>query len=327
MDLSIIIVNYNVYNDVIECITSINNNVSKLSYEIIVVDNNSSNRDIENLNKIFPHVKLVLNRINKGFGYANNIGAANAAGDYIVLVNPDIFFPDNSLEKMYEFLVSDPRIGVVGPVQVKPNNGIEYYYTFFPSIYSRLMQEFRLYMTAPVMKQRFYNFLDDNIKLAKPFQVDWVMGSCMMLKRKLFDEAGRFDEAFFLYEEETELEFRIKSAGYRNYMIPEAKVLHNHHSSSGKLGVLFINYQEFRSRIIFDCKRFKGLTYLFRRISISAALITRIIYFSIKSIFNKRSKNKLLANYDLFLFSIKNKSDILNDRYNFDKKLHLFIQQ
>ena len=152
MDLSIIIVNYNVYNDVIDCIASICNNVSKLSYEIIVVDNNSTNREIENLNMIFPQVKLILNRDNNGFGYANNIGIADAIGNYIVLVNPDIIFTDNSIEIMYDFITSNSNIGVVGPVQVKPNSGIEYYYTFFPSIYSRLMQEFRLYMTAPIMK-------------------------------------------------------------------------------------------------------------------------------------------------------------------------------
>ena len=325
MDLSIVIVNYNVFDDVLKCIGSINNNVKKLDYEIIVVDNNSANRDIEKLPDYFPCVKLILNSDNRGFGYANNIGVSKATGDYIVLVNPDIIFTDNSLEIMYEFINTNSKIGVVGPVQVKPNSGIEYYYTFFPSIYSRLMQEFRLYMTAPIMKKRFFNFLDVNIENGKPFEVDWVMGSCMMLKRQLFNEAGAFDESFFLYEEETELEFRINKSGYRNYMIPAAKVLHNHHSSSGKLGVLFVNYQEFRSRIIFDCKRFHGIKYIIRRLSISSALFTRIIYFSIKAIFIKNAVVKLKANNDLFLFSVKTKEEIINDRYNFNEKLHLFV--
>ena len=303
MDLSIVIVNYNVFDDVLECIGSINNNIKKLDYEIIVVDNNSANRDIEKLSDYFPGVKLILNSDNRGFGHANNIGVSKASGDYIVLVNPDIIFTDNSLEIMYEFINTNSNIGVVGPVQVKPNSGIEYYYTFFPSIYSRLMQEFRLYMTAPVMKKRFYNFLDENIKKGKPFEVDWVMGSCMMLKRQLFNETGAFDEAFFLYEEETELEFRIKRSGLQNYMHPGAKVLHNHHSSAGKLGVIFVTYQEFRSRIIFDSKRFRGYKYFLRRLLILFALFLRVMYFLPKSFFSFGSGKKYRANYDLLIFA------------------------
>ena len=325
MDLSIVIVNYNVFDDVLECIGSINNNIKKLDYEIIVVDNNSANRDIEKLSDYFPGVKLILNSDNRGFGHANNIGVSKASGDYIVLVNPDIIFTDNSLEIMYEFINTNSNIGVVGPVQVKPNSGIEYYYTFFPSIYSRLMQEFRLYMTAPVMKKRFYTFLDENIKKGKPFEVDWVMGSCMMLKRQLFNETGAFDEAFFLYEEETELEFRIKSSGLQNYIHPGAKVLHNHHSSAGKLGVIFVTYQEFRSRIIFDSKRFRGYKYFLRRLLILFALFLRVMYFLPKSFFSFGSGKKYRANYDLLIFALRSRTNILNDRFNFNEKKYLFL--
>lgn len=325
MDLSIVIVNYNVFNDVLECIGSINKNIKKLDYEIIVVDNNSVNRDIEKLSEYYPGVKLILNSDNRGFGHANNIGVSKASGDYIVLVNPDIFFTDNSLEIMYEFISNDRNIGVVGPVQVKPNSGLEYYYTFFPSIYSRLMQEFRLYMTAPIMKKRFYNFLDENIKIGKPFEVDWVMGSCMMLQRHLFNESGGFDEAFFLYEEETELEFRIKSSGLHNYIHPGARVLHNHHSSAGKLGVLFVTYQEFRSRIIFDSKRYSGFKYFLRRLLIVFALFLRVLYFLPKSFFSESSAKKYRANLDLLGFALMSRNNILLDRFNFNNKKYLFI--
>ncbi len=325
MDLSIIIVNYNVFDDVLKCIGSIYENISKLKFEIIVVDNNSARRDIERINEYYPEVKLILNSENKGFGYANNIGVSFAAGEYIVLVNPDIIFQDNSLELMLGFSSANKDIGVVGPVQVKPNSGIEYYYTFFPSIYSRLMQEFRLYMTAPIMKKRFFNFLDENIKTGVPFEVDWVMGSCMMLKRKLFNDLGGFDEAFFLYEEETELEYRLKSLGLRNYMLPEAKVLHNHHSSSGKIGANFVHYHEFRSRIIFDHKRFKGMKYVVRKILILSALWLRIIYFLPKSLFCDKSKKKLKINTELLKFCSQSKKKILSDKYNYDANLHLFV--
>ena len=152
MDLSILIVNYNVYSDVLKCIEFINNTIESSVYEIIVIDNNSSDREIEKITNIYPKVNLICLSKNYGFGYANNIGMKQAKGDFILLVNPDIKFTDDSLNVMVSYLQSNPEVGVVGPVQIKPNEGIEYYYTFFPTLYSRLMQEFRLYMTAPVME-------------------------------------------------------------------------------------------------------------------------------------------------------------------------------
>lgn len=324
MDISIIIVNYNVYNDVLICIGKIKETLTALKYEIIVVDNNSSDRSIEKILSIYPDIKLILNTENSGYGFANNLGMKVSTGKYFLLVNPDIIVSEHSIENLYNFMENEPKAGSCGPVQSKPSDGIEHYYTFFPSLYSRLMQEFRLYMTAPVMKQRFFNFIDDNFRHGKPFKVDWIMGSCLMVRSEIFKKLGGFDEAFFLYEEETEWQYRMSKEGWSAFMIPDAKVLHNHHSSASKLGTLFVNYQEFRSRIIFDTKRFRGLTYLIRQISIISALLLRIFYFFPKALFNKNTKRKYIANKDLLNFSLKRKEDILIDRYNFDNKLYLF---
>ncbi len=324
MDLSIIIVNFNVYNDVLECIKSIKENVNSISYEIIVVDNNSSDREIASINNVYPEITLILNTDNRGFGYANNIGMSKSGGDFILLVNPDILFTDNSIEILYDFLKLNNKAGVVGPVQVKPNSGREYYYTFFPSMYSRLMQEFRLYMTAPVMKKRFYDFLDKNIKNGNPFEVDWVLGSCMMLRGKFYKLFNGFDDSFFLYEEETEWQYRIKSSGWKIFMHPGANVLHDHHSSASKLGTIFVNYHEFRSRIIFDRKRFTGMKSILRTFLIDLALSLRVFYFFPKSFFSDDSKRKLNVNIDLLKFNNSGKSNILNDKYDFKQKLYLF---
>jgi hypothetical protein len=324
MDLSIIIVNYNVYNDVKLCIESIFETVNNLDYELIVVDNNSVDRSIEQVSVDFNNIVFIPLKTNKGFGHANNIGMKTARGKVILLVNPDIIFRDSSIETMYNFLTDEASAGVVGPLQIKPGVGKEYYYTFFPSIYSRLMQEFRLYMIAPVMKYRFFRFLDKKIEEGKPFIVDWVLGSCMMIRSEIVRKTSGFDEAFFLYEEETEWQYRILKLGWKTYFDPRAVVLHNHHSSAGKFGTIFVNYHEFRSRIIFDRKRFSGVKLVIRKILIDLALLVRLMYFYPKSLFFKDSKRKLNANIDLLKFNNSGKSKILNDRYNFDKKLHLF---
>ncbi len=325
MDISIIIVNYNVYKDLLVCIENLKAALNGFMYEIIVIDNNSTDRNIENITSLFPAIKLILNKNNSGFGYANNLGMKYSTGKYILLINPDIIVSEDSVKNLYNFMENEPSAGSCGPLQSKPNAGIEHYYTFFPSLYSRLMQEFRLYMTAPVMKQRFFNFIDDNIKVGKPFKVDWIMGSCLMVRSEIYKKIGGFDEAFFLYEEETEWQYRMNNEGWSAYMIPASRVIHNHHSSASKLGTLFVNYQEFRSRIIFDTKRFTGFKYILRKLSILSAILFRLFYFFPKSLFSKKTKRKYLANKDLLKFSFKSKSEILSDRYNFECKLYLFV--
>lgn len=325
MDLSVIIVNYNVFEDVKECIHGIKKYLKELKFEIIVIDNHSSDNSINDLPNIYPGVILIRLGSNKGFGSANNIGMKIAKGKYFLLVNPDILFVDNSIEKMHDFVSKNESVGIVGPVQYKPNTGIEYYYTYFPSIYSRLMQENRLYMKTRKMKKRFFEFLNENIKKGLPFRVDWVIGSCLMARREVFEKIGGFDEAFFLFEEETEWQFRMKQQGWVTYMLPDARVLHNHHSSVSKIGRIFVYYHEFRSRIIFDHKRFKGFKYFIRILLIDVGLALRVIYFSFRSIFDKKLLIKLKAYFDLFIFNNMSKETILNSRYDFDEKRNLFV--
>jgi GT2 family glycosyltransferase len=298
--------------------------MKNLNFEIIVVDNNSTEKSIYEINTVFNDVKFIPLDTNHGFGYANNIGMKAAAGKYFLLVNPDIIFNDDSMQLMFDFLENNEKAGVVGPVQSKPGTGIEYYYTFFPSLYSRLMQESRMYMKAGLMKKRFFDFINQNINIGKPFKVDWVIGSCIMIRKEIFETIGGFDEAFFLFEEETEWQFRMNKAGWLSYMHPKASVIHNHHSSAGKLGKVFIYYHEFRSRIIFDHKRFKGIKFFTRVAMIDIQLFLRLVWFSFRYPFSKISRIKLKAYFDLFGLSNSSSSKILGDRYDFDEKQRLF---
>lgn len=326
MDLSIIIVNYNVYNDIIQCIKSIYEHLKGLKFEIIVIDNCSFNRDIEELNNIYPEVNLILLNNNNGFGFANNIGMKASSGKYFLLLNPDIIIQDNSIYILFETLEKYKNAAVVGPVQYKPGSGLEYYYTFFPSLYSRFTQEFGLYMKTNLMKKRFYSFLDSNIARGVPFKVDWVIGSSMMVRKEIFELTGGFDEAFFLYEEETEWQYRIKKMGYDILMVPEAKVIHNHHSSTSKIGVMFILFQEYRSRIIFDIKRNEKVFSFARRLMVVNSIIFRLIYFSI---FNFQSfeifRNRISLYLSLLKLNLSFKENVRRNRFIFSDFNDLFF--
>lgn len=326
MIVSVIIVNYNVYDDIKSCITSIKDNTQDLEFEFIVIDNNSSERDIDNITSDLPFVDYIKLDVNNGFGFANNVGLKIAKGEFILLMNPDILVEDNSVKLLVDFLVENKNAGVAGPVLYKPGEGKERYYPFFPSLYSRLMQENWMFQTAPITKQRFTTFWDKNVEKGIPFKVDWVMGAAMMIKKEVVDKLGGFDEAFFLYEEETEWEYRMSLAGWERYIIPKAKMIHNHHSSTSKIGQLFREYHEFRSRIIFWAKHDKGLKGLIRAMMIYFGLKLRPMWFSIKYILTKNStyKTKKIIINNLLRFFKLGRDSILNNRFDFNKDINMF---
>ena len=113
-DVSIIIVNYNTFNLVLQCIESVIKNTKNIVYEIIVVDNNSPNRDVSKLNLFYPQVTLILNKNNSGFGVANNLGNKVAKGEYIFLLNSDTIIIDNSIYELYKFMGDNKQVGACG---------------------------------------------------------------------------------------------------------------------------------------------------------------------------------------------------------------------
>lgn len=325
MDLSIILVNYNVFDDIKNCIRSIADNIKDAEYEIIVVDNNSADRSITGLNTIYPEVKLILRVSNDGFGAANNDALKIAKGRFLFFVNPDILFKDGTPEKLMSFLDMNPGAGAAGPVQEKPGNGTECYYSFFPTLYSRFAQEFGLYTKAPVMRNRFSKFWKENISGGKPFQVDWIIGSCLMIKREVYERVGGFNEAFFLYEEEVELLYRMNSEGWKSYILPECKVIHNHHSSTSKLGVIFILYHEYRSRIIFSAVQFGLIKGILRKVFTMDSIVFRFFYFTLTNFVSLAvTKKRFFLYWDLLKLNFSSKETILNSRFVFSDYSELF---
>lgn len=325
MDLSIILVNYNVFEDIKVCIQNIYDHLDGLNFEIIVVDNCSADRNINSINDLFPEVKPIFLDTNFGFGYANNIGMKSAKGNYLLLLNPDIIIQDKSIQVLFETIRSGRNIGVVGPVQYKPGTGLEYYYTFFPSLYSRFMQEFGFYMKTKRMKKRFFDFLDNNVKAGRPFKVDWVIGSSMMIPKEIFLKTGGFDEAFFLFEEETEWQYRLSKIGYEVLMVPGAKVLHNHHSSTSKIGIMFVLFQEFRSRIIFDIKRSEFVFSLLRRLMVLNSIAFRFLYFALTDFTSLDVMKKRARLYlELIKMSLTTKNKITANRFDFPRFAYYF---
>jgi hypothetical protein len=226
IQVSIIIVNYKSERYLGACIDSIYGHVEGISYEIIVVDNDSS-VDLHNfIAQKYPNVKLVLNSKNLGFGAANNKGAMIAAGDYLFFLNPDTILLDNAILKFYQFLKEGlPNTASCGGNLINSNNEPTTSYGNFPSFFQEL---------GDMGLRRFFKkHYEKHLRIGKncsqlttPTQVPYIVGADIFITKKIFKDICGFDETFFLYYEETDLYYRLNKAGYTSYILPDVKIIH-----------------------------------------------------------------------------------------------------
>lgn len=229
MDTSIIIVNYNTTQLLINCIETIYKHTSDVDFEIIVVDNNSPDRSIENLVKQFPEVKLILYTTNIGFGGANNLGAEIAKGDYLFFLNPDTLLLNNSIKYFTDFYKANDdelKIGTLGSVLLDDKQQIngsysENYTSFFEEITGSVKSNF-------IQDKRKEKFLTEDYK-----NVAWVSGADLFVKKDDFFGCNKFDENIFMYYEEVDFQKRLNKMGFYNYIINGPKIIHLEGGSFG----------------------------------------------------------------------------------------------
>lgn len=233
MDVSIIIVNYNSGNVIMDCIHSIIDKTKDVSYEVIVVDNASPDSSADTIENVFKdNVKLIRSNENFGFGKANNLGANYAEGKYLFLLNPDTLLINNAVKKLFDYMEVHPEAGVVGgnlygedQVSAAPS-----FCRTFDTVESERKNSTWAKILSDKVKQKLNkteNHFKEEFNYSKnSIEVAYIFGADMMIPRALFKEMGGFDPDFFMYAEEAELQWRIKKVGYKNYNVPSAKIVH-----------------------------------------------------------------------------------------------------
>jgi len=225
--LSIIIVNWNVKDLVEECIKSVYFQTKKVIFEIIVVDNNSTDGSIEMLEKQFQQIHLIKNNENLGFARANNQAIKRSKGECILLLNPDTVVRDRAIEKMIEFMESHPRAGACGCKLILPNGEPQSGAAgFFPSIVTIFNYYFFLSYIFPSNYFLRGFFLRQAYVGIDPIEVDWVSAASMMVRKKVIGVAGLLNEDYFMYVEDMEWCKRIKEKGWEIYYLPEPSIIH-----------------------------------------------------------------------------------------------------
>ena len=227
MKLSIIIVNYNAGRTLGTCLSSIARETKDISYEVILVDNCSTDGSVEVVEKDFPDVKLIRNSENRGFAAANNIAVRNSAGEFILLLNPDTEILDGAIQKTVAFMESNPRVGVAGCKLLYPDRTLQPSVRPFPSVSGAFLEATFLYLLIPskkVVRRRGI----PNFDSSREAEVDWVIGAYFMMRRSVVERIGLLDEQFWIYGEEIDYCQRAKNAGFETWFIPHAAAVHHY---------------------------------------------------------------------------------------------------
>ena len=249
IDLSIVIVNWNVRELLRRCLASIAGSDGlfvqgaqppaesaggaerRWLAEVIVVDNASSDDSVAMLAEAFPWVQVIANRENLGFTKANNQGLAASGGRYVLFLNPDTEATPQAFGQMLAYAEDHPDVGVLGPQLRYGDGSVQSSRRRFPTLAT-------FFLESTVLQKRWprNRILDRYFVLDKPddaiSQVDWVVGACMLVRRVVLDAIGGFDEGFFMYSEELDLCHRAVDAGWRVVYFPQAVVTHYEGKSS-----------------------------------------------------------------------------------------------
>lgn len=232
--LSIIIVNWNVAEFLLNAIQSVMDNPPTGEFEVIVVDNASTDDSLKLLYEKFPSVKVIANKINLGFGRANNQGMKIARGEYIFILNPDTIILENALDKLINVIKANPQISMVGPALVKNYDlepqlgGARLSRTFISGVMLDLIYIERLPILGPwLVKKLRYPYDLENETF-----VEVISGSAMMFKASTIKQVGYFDERYFLTGEDIELCDRFWEKGFKIYYYPDARIIHFNQSCS-----------------------------------------------------------------------------------------------
>lgn len=257
MDISIVIVNYNVRYFLEQVLLSIRQAVQDLDVEVFVVDNNSVDDSNEMVRNQFPEVKLIANKDNPGFSIANNQAIHQSKGKYVLLLNPDTVIEEQTLTKCFNFMESHPDAGGLG-VRMIDGTGkfLPESKRGFPTPFVAFAKSFGLSKLFP--KSKTFNhyhlgYLDEY----ETHEVEVLAGAFMFLRKSVLDEIGLLDEAFFMYGEDIDLSYRIIKGGYKNYYLPETTILH-YKGESTKKGSLNYVKAFYNAMIIFAKKHFEG---------------------------------------------------------------------
>lgn len=263
MELSIIILSYNTKKLLHNCLSSIYSSLedARISFEVIVFDNASTDKSSQMVKENFPTVKLIASESNLGYGKANNRAVKVSRGRYLLFLNSDIVVLENAIGELYNFVVRSPGVDIAGGKLLNIDKSSQ------PScgpFYSLQVVFGLLFLHGD--RWGLTRYSPNKVKT-----VDWVSGACLCIKRTVFEKIGGFDEKIFMYMDEIDFLYRAKKIGYQVFFFPAAHFIH--HGTASSKG---------REKPILNI--YRGLLYFYRKHKGGAELFLLQILLLVKAI-------------------------------------------
>lgn len=286
--VSIIIVNYNSTPLLKNCLDTVEKFTTGINFEIVVVDNNSTTGDVDELLEFHDRITLIKNDVNRGFGAANNQGVEVAKGKYVLLLNNDTILFENSIKKVFDFAETLEGNEIIGCKLLNEDKSVQKSVYDFPTLLNVFTSNLFLYLLFPNSKYfNKYHLMNKGISWIT--EVDVVTGAFIFMSRKRFEELGGFDERFFFYMEDTDLCYRHRKVGGKVIYLPDISIIHLK-GKSAKGESWFKNKHQSFSTIKFFQKHFFSLEFLLMLIFHYIGLLLRIPLFILSGLFTLNKK-------------------------------------
>ena len=258
MKLSVIILNYNVRNFLELCVLSVQSAIRNIDAEIIVIDNNSPDDSCNMMKKRFPNVRLIENKENSGFPKGNNIGVAEAKGEYICILNPDTVVAEDTFEKVLAFAEKQQNLGIVGCKLIDgAGNFLPESKRGIPTPFTAFTKVTGLYKLSDVFGKYYASHLNQD----QTGKVEILVGAFMVMKKETYLEVGGFDENCFMYSDDIDLSYMVLKTGKSNYYFHETTAIHYKGESTirdekymqrFRQAMDFFYKKHFRTSVVFD---------------------------------------------------------------------------
>jgi GT2 family glycosyltransferase len=275
MDLSIIIVNWNSKDHLRKCLASVLAEARDLTYEIIVIDAASFDGSEEMVRKEFSPVKFIQSRGNLGFSKSNNRAFEASSGEYLLFLNPDTEVVGPAIQALHSVTKSLPDAGAVGCKLLNTDGTLQTSCVqAFPTIFNQLLSAEALRRLTPRARLWGMSAIFENG--GKPSPVEMISGACLLMRRTVFEQIGRFSTDYFMYAEDADLCYKARKLGLTNYYFGEAVVIHHGGGSTQQARSNFSNIMMMESILRFLRKWRGGLYSLCYRLVLSVAALVRV---------------------------------------------------
>jgi GT2 family glycosyltransferase len=290
--LSIILVCWNNKAYLDPCLKSLYETGMNNSFEVIVVDNGSTDGSQQMLAEKYQEVKIIQNIENVGLGKASNQGIEATSGRYVLLLNNDTIVNGQSFDAMVNFLDKNPKAGAVGGKIFNPDGTVQSCYNYF----STFQEEFLIATRLGELIRPGYPAVMSGEKIKS---VDWISSACLMVSRSALDEVGLLDEGYFIYGDEADLQYRLKKAGWDIYYLPQATIIHYGGQSMDRWKRRKMVY---RGKMLFYKKNYGSLQEILLRLMLAFLSLAKLVVWGIAFIFpfkRDQANKELQSNLDV----------------------------